>query len=362
MSKLDYNLRSRRRTLAGFLISLATAWLYLGSIALAQAQPADMLTQVETLSTQWQNNAFSIADNIFLIVAFTSIVIAAARYAITERTLHGFEHSFLTQLGVLAVPWALLKTAHYAIPTLITEMTSTAQTVAGATTTLPIDIFNEGITLASNLIGGAIKGSIITIIPGPLQGFAGQILGVPPSTATVNGVQNLIDSGINTAASLDPQISLPMAEAILNIGIGAALFIIGCFAVIAAELLLAFVQTYMTASIGAINLGWGASPGTSSWASAYWGALMNSFIRLAVIYAIVVIGENIATGWASQLASARPANLLLVLFKICGASLMYAIIVKRIGTLASNLLSGRPAMYASDAAGMMDDFIRRFRK
>ena len=321
-----------------------------------------LLNQVETLSTGWQTRAFGIANNIFLIVALTSVVMAAARYAIAERTLHGFEHCLLQQLGVLVVPWTLLKLASTTIPQAIADMTSTAQTVAGATTTLPLDIFKQGLTLATSLMGGAVKGSIITLIPGPLQGFAGQILGVPPSPAQTSAAQNMIDFGINTAVSLDPQVSLPMAQSILDIGLFASLFIVICFTLVATELLLAFVQTYMTASIGAINLGWGAAPGTSSWASAYWGALMHSFIRLTVIYAVVVVGQSVATNWASELASTRPANLIGTLLDICGSSLMYAVIVNRIGSLASNLLSGRPAMGANDATAMMDNIIRRFKK
>jgi P-type conjugative transfer protein TrbL len=340
------------------VVILSVFFIVMPCLVLAQTpqgMPAGIAAQVESLSSGWQTRAFNLANNLFLIVAFTSIAIAAARYAIEERTLHGFEHCFLTQLGLLAVPWALLKTASSTIPMLITDMTSTAQTVAGATTTMPLDIFKQGLALAASLMGGAVRGSIMTLIPGPLQGFAGQILGVPPSAATVNGVQGMIDNGINTAASLNPQVSFPMADAILFIGLGAALFIVVCFTLVATELLLAFVQTYMTASIGAINLGWGASPGTSSWASAYWGALMHSFIRLTVIYAVVVVGQSVAANWASELAGTRPANLIATLLEICGSSLMYAVIVKRIGNLASNLLSGRPAMGANDAVGMIND-------
>lgn len=335
-------------------------WLFLIVPHPASANMAGgLLEQVESLSPEWQTKAFAIADDLFLIVALTSIVIAASRYAIAERTLHGFEHAFLSQLGMLAVPWSLLKLAHYSIPGLIAEMTSTAKNVSGATTTLPLDIFKLGLSLASSLMGGSVKGAIITVIPGPLQGFAAQILGVPPSTADISSTQSIIDNGINTAVSFVPQVSFSIAEFILHIGVFSALFIVICFAIVATELLLAFVQTYMTASIGAVQLGWGASPGTSSWASAYWGALMNSFIRLTVIYAIVVIGQTIAAGWSDELAHARPANLIQTLLKICGASLIYAIVVKRIGSLASNLLSGRPAMGANDAENILDRFRKR---
>lgn len=307
-----------------------------------------MLTQVRDLSSGWQFRAFIIADSIFGIVALTMVTITAARYAVNERTLRGFSHIFLGQLTTLAVPLGLLKLAHTAIPQLIAEMTGEAQKLAGATTTMPMDIFDKGLSLASNLLTGSVKSAVITMIPAPFQGFVGQILGVPPSGENIAQAHDLVDNVVNTAVSLNPQVSLPLAEFTIFLGIASALFIVACFAVVATELLLAFVQIYLSASIGAVQLGWSAAVGTSQWAAAYWGMLMHSFIRLAVIYAVVVIGQTIADDWAGALLAAKPSNLMNTLFSICGASLMYALICMRIGNLATHLLDGRPALAAND--------------
>lgn len=136
---------------------------------------------------------------------------------------------------------------------------------------------------------------------------------------------------------------------LIVVGFLAAAFIVIMFTIIATELLFAFAQAYVTAAIGAVQLGWSAAEGTSSWASAYWSAIMASFIRLTVTYAVVAVGQKITANWESTLLSSNPSNILMTLFLLVGSSLGYMLIVGKMTTFATNLLTGHPVASAQGA-------------
>ena len=97
------------------------------------------------------------------------------------------------------------------------------------------------------------------------------------------------------------------------------------YALIAALVVLAFVEAFVVLTTGSLVLGFAAFRGTASLADRFVAYAFAVGIRLFLLFLLVGIGQNLADGWALAIA-ADPVNKA-VLAEVLGGSLTFALIV-----------------------------------
>ncbi|MBN8744611.1 MULTISPECIES: P-type conjugative transfer protein TrbL [Thiomonas] len=136
------------------------------------------------------------------------------------------------------------------------------------------------------------------------------------------------------------------------IAITSLLALIG-FGLVALQLLMTLIETYLVGGAGLVMLGFTGSSLTSSFGEKYIGYLVSVGIKLLMIYAIIGLGQNLINSELAYIAqytggkSLPPTDLLTV-----GVSmLIYGVIGMQAPGLAGSLMNGSPNMSLGNVAG-----------
>jgi len=137
------------------------------------------------------------------------------------------------------------------------------------------------------------------------------------------------------------------------IAITSLLALIG-FGLVALQLLMTLVETYLVGGAGLVMLGFTGSNLTSSFGEKYIGYLVSVGIKLLMIYAIIGLGQSLITNelayinnYIASNSGIPPTDLLTV-----GVSmLIYGVIGMQAPGLAGSLMNGSPNMSLGNVAG-----------
>ena len=136
------------------------------------------------------------------------------------------------------------------------------------------------------------------------------------------------------------------------IAVTSLLALIG-FGLVALQLLMTLIETYLVGGAGLVMLGFTGSGLTSSFGEKYIGYLVSVGIKLLMIYAIIGLGQNLINSELAYIAqytggkSLPPTDLLTV-----GVSmLIYGVIGMQAPGLAGSLMNGSPNMSLGNVAG-----------
>jgi type IV secretion system protein TrbL len=183
-------------------------------------------------------------------------------------------------------------------------------------------------------------------IPAIIDSFidAGQIA----RGATDLSPSAILDIGLKTTWTMLSKLHFSGVMDTLATG-GTALFasivIIFSFAVIASQLLIAIIESYIVISGGVIFLGFGASRWTTDFTQKYISYAFAIGVKLFILYLLIGIGQSQTASWPNTL---EPINVNSVL-SVMGSSLVYMFLVWQIPGMAASMLSGAPNMTAGSA-------------
>jgi type IV secretion system protein TrbL len=191
-----------------------------------------------------------------------------------------------------------------------------------------------------------------TWIPAIIKSFetAGQAAGKFPLTGITPS--SVVDLGINTASVLLEKIkdlSLWDSAGTIIIAGWSAIFIVFGFIVIAAQLMIALIESYIVIGAGVLFLGFGASRFTTDFAHKYVCYAFAIGVKLFILYLLLAIGTTQAETWGNMLSQADVTQSLNTLFSVLGGSLILAFLSFQIPNLAASMLSGAPSLTAGSA-------------
>jgi type IV secretion system protein TrbL len=132
-----------------------------------------------------------------------------------------------------------------------------------------------------------------------------------------------------------------------------SIMIVCAHAVIAGQLLLALIESYIAISAGVLFLGFGGARWTVNFTEKQISFAFATGVKLFMLYLIIGIGQVQAANWGAllqsvDLSSGEGINTILA---ILGGTLIYMLLAWSIPSLASSMLSGSPHLTAG-AAGM----------
>ena len=305
MGRREQNIESFYRLRAAPLVVFGAGLCVVLSTSPASA--ADILDTItnsyQSASSGWFSKLQGYATTLFWLLAAIELAWAGITWALEKDAMTTFMAAFIKKIMGISFFYALLLYASTWIPAIINSFQTAGK--------------NAG-------------------------GFSGT--GITPSS--------VIDLGIGTAAQMLEKIKdMSLFDSPMTIVVAglSALGMVIAFTIIAAQLMIALIESYIIIGAGVLFLGFGGSRFTTDFAHKYVCYAFANGVKLFMLYLILAIGMAQAETWGSLLATTELNNI----FAVLGASLVLAFLSFQIPGLAASMLSGAPSLTAGSAAQSM---------
>ncbi|MBW8073654.1 MAG: P-type conjugative transfer protein TrbL [Ferrovum sp.] len=280
----------------------------------AQAAQSNVLTGIQNMvqssSSGWMSAALGLAQGLFVGLAGIEIAWTGIHWVLKKNDLSDFIASFALKMISILFFYMLMQEAPVWIPMIINSFAQAGQTVGasggGGIPVVALDpssVFEQGMTV-SGAIWGAFQNASSTMGIG--QTVAGAF-------ATLSG----------------------------------SLFSIIAYGLLALQILITNIESYIIIGGGALLLGFNGSKWTQVFAEKYLGYAVSVGIKLFVLYLIVGLGQNLTNTWVTQLGTFTPETVI----QVGVAALIYGAMGIMVPGIAGSMLNGSPSMSLGNTAG-----------
>lgn len=250
------------------------------------------ITQSYEHATQtWHAYLFPIAQHLFAMLATIEIAWSGILWALNRTEVESLWVEFLKKMLALGFFYTILVNSQTWIPAIIQSFMQIGAGAAQITALYPSDILDQGISVAASVMQPLLKSGIL-------------------------------QAGIG-----------------LLVGSFTALIVVVCFALIAAELVVSLIESYIVVGAGVLLLGFSANRFTSAYSSKYLSYAMSVGVKLFILYLIIGVGSTLAADWGTLLVAGGMKNMT-PFFEVIAGSLVFLYVVKAIPHKAESLLSG----------------------
>jgi type IV secretion system protein TrbL len=292
----------RRRHLC--LVPLLFAVLLLASAAAAHGQPGSpdgildgIVRDYQDVSGSWFERIQPLAQRTFALLATLELAVSGLFWALGREGLDAIAVSLLRKFIVLAFLFSLLSLFPLWIPAIIGGFSAAGQAASATTVVNPSAVLDLGGTIAGHMLlsFGAL-------------GFLVNPVGVLLASFT-------------------------------------AFFVVIAFGLIAAQLVLTLIESYLVVSGGALFLGFAGSRFTAPLAEGYLAYAFEVGARIYLLYLLMGVGTGFARQWAMLDFSpgfdlAPPPTLIAHFQVMCGAIIFCLLVWIVPRTLAGRLVRG----------------------
>jgi len=299
-----------------------TKWLFMAACLLLVASPAfatgeydlgSIMTQYQTAATQFGQNITSIA----LKLTYTLFTIDIS-WLVVSRILKNADTVEIGTAIIMRLMWVSFVIWIINNPSVplafVNSFIQIGKTGAGTSAISPGDVFWQGIDLV-NLM---------------MTKFS--------DNATVAGVP--VPAGIAAMSN-------PFAAILIGM---ALIIIVVCFAILAAQFAVAWVQIWFYLAVYPIVLAFGALKFTRDMAMKVITTPIVYGVRFMAIYFIIAVGTTLAAAFGTEIANLSLTNLAPIWTVLAGSVLLLMLTLK-VPTLASDLLGGTASLSAGDGVG-----------
>ncbi|PZR64557.1 MAG: P-type conjugative transfer protein TrbL [Candidatus Eremiobacter antarcticus] len=262
----------------------------------------DVANAYKGASSEWISTALGYAQHLFFALVAIELAWTAITYALQRDSLSDFISQLVLKLMGVFFFLALLQNAPTWMPYLINSFSQAGATIGGQAVVLdPSSMFGHGLQLAKSMLGTITNPNFFTAM-----------LAVLIATLSALGV-------------------------------------VVAFAVVAGQLMVTLIESYIVVSAGIFFLGFGGSRWTLPFSEKYVGYAVSVGIKLFMLYLIVGLGETLATKWAALFTAGvvAPPD---VYVGVAGSALVFMLLGWHIPGLAAGLMNGSPVMTLGTAA------------
>ena len=310
----------------------ATLFLLLFGIApLANAAGMmdTLVSQVQGASGGWMSSALGYAKTLFFGLAAIEFAWSAIQLTLKKSELSEIMVGTLFKVMSLSFFAMVLIKAPEWIPAIINSFKAAGAGVGGTSVLSPSAVFDQGLQVAASLMQFSNDAA--------------------PSTGGMI---------INTLTNSGQGLGKFMLSSII-VGVASVFIILG-YGLIAVQLLITLVESYLIIGGGALMLGFSGSRWTHNLSEKYFGYAISIGVKLFTIYLIIGFGESFTQALKDTIAAAYAAHPEGPSFGdylgVGGASLFYGVTGYMAPGLAGSMLNGTVAMSlqsAGTAAGMV---------
>ncbi|MGA8534652.1 MAG: P-type conjugative transfer protein TrbL, partial [Candidatus Tumulicola sp.] len=261
--------------------------------------------QFSTTTQPWMTTALHYAQGLFFALVAIEIAWSAITYVLQKDSLPDFVASLLLKILGVGFFFIVLQPQYGPvwIGDIISSFSQAGSAISGQVQLTPSDpssVFNCGTDIANAMLESTSENQGMTL---------GNIL--------------------------------PMIEIVLTSMI-CALGVVLAFAIIAGQLLITLVESYIVIGAGVFMLGFTGSRWTLVFGEKYVGYAVSIGIKLFMLELIVGLGFDLGQQWGSLFANgiAPPETYI----EVVGAALVFGFLAWQIPSLAASLMNGAPRM------------------
>ena len=311
------------RAIFFLLLCCVTPW------ATAAGMMDTLVSQVQGASGGWMSTALGYAKTLFFGLAAIEFAWSAIQLTLKKSELSEIMVGTLFKVMSLSFFAMVLIKAPEWIPAIINSFKAAGAGVGGASVLSPSAVFDQGLQVASSLMQFSNDAA--------------------PSTGSMI---------INTLTNSGQGLGKFMLSAII-VGVASVFIILG-YGLIAVQLLITLVESYLIIGGGALMLGFSGSRWTHNLSEKYFGYAISIGVKLFTIYLIIGFGDSFTQALKDTIAAAYATHPEGPSFGdylgVGGASLFYGVTGYMAPGLAGSMLNGTVAMSlqsAGTAAGMV---------
>lgn len=262
--------------------------------------------QFSNTTGPWMNTALQYAQGLFFALVGIEIAWSAITYVLQKDSLPDFVASLLLKILGIGFFYILLQPQYGPvwIADIISSFSQAGSSIGGQSQFMPSDpssVFNCGTDIANAM----------------LQSISGNKVGL--------NLGNIL-----------PAIEAVLASMICSLGVVIA------FAIVAGQLLITLIESYIVIGAGVFMLGFTGSRWTLVFGEKYVGYAVSVGIKLFMLELIVGLGYSLGQQWASLFYNgiAPPETYI----EVVGAALVFGFLAWQIPSLAASLMNGAPRM------------------
>jgi type IV secretion system protein TrbL len=288
-----------------------------------------LVSQVQSASGVWMTTSLSYATQLFFGLAALEFAWSAIQLTLKKSELSDIMVGTLFKVMSLSFFAMVLIKAPEWIPAIINSFKAAGAGVGGTSVLSPSAVFDQGLQVAASLMQFSNDAA--------------------PSTGSMI---------INTLTNSGQGLGKFMLSSII-VGVASVFIILG-YGLIAVQLLITLVESYLIIGGGALMLGFSGSRWTHNLSEKYFGYAISIGVKLFTIYLIIGFGDSFTQALKDTIAAAYAAHPEGPSFGdylgVGGASLFYGVTGYMAPGLAGSMLNGTVAMSlqsAGTAAGMV---------
>lgn len=293
----------KRLRSAGFLVALAV--LFFSVQVHADTGILDNIaTTYKTAATGWTGTLLTYANRLFMLLATIELAWSFAVWALDKNEFQSFISAVAKKIMWIGIFYALLLNGPVWIPLIIDSFVGAGSAAGGSGGLSPSEVFTTGLDNAATMLEGIKNMSL-------WDDFA-----------------SIVIAGLS------------------------AIVIVLAFAVIAGQLLVALVESYIAISAGLLFLSFGGSRWTTDFVQKFIGYAVATGVKLFMLYLIIGIGNTQAQTWKAMLATIGTPGVPVfnIILTVLGGSVLLMFMAIQIPAMAASMLAGSPTLTAGAAA------------
>src|SRR2546422_4087321 len=258
----------------------------------------DIVRDYESITAAWFNSLFPIAQGVFWTLVLIELIWSAIWWVVDREDGLGVVTALLRKILAVGFFYALLLNGGTWIRAAIQGFSQAGSSASGVAELSPSGVFDQGLALANKILN-AVEG-------------LGILEGVFPSLV----------------AALT------------------ALVVVVSFAIIAAQLLVALVESFIVIGAGILFVGFSGARWTKFFTERYLSYVASVGVKLFVLYLIMGVGMSIAARWVSVLN--RGGFSPIPFFYVMGGSLVFLFLTWHIPSVAAAMMVGAVHLSLAD--------------
>jgi type IV secretion system protein TrbL len=265
----------------------------------------DVANAFKTTSAGWISTALDYARHLFFLLVAIELAWTAVTYVLQRDSLSDFVASVVLKLMGVFFFLALLQNAPVWIPYVVDSFSQAGANIGGQGVVLdPSSTFGEGLQLAKNMLGTLSNPVFFTAIVAVL------------------------------------------------LAVFCSIGVVVAYAVVAGQLMVTLIESYIVVSAGLFFLGFSGSRWTLPFSEKYVAYAVSVGIKLFMLYLIVGLGQTLAAQWTVLFTPGVIASPDLYI-GVAGSALVFMLLGWQIPSLAASLMNGSPMMTLGTAGSTL---------
>jgi type IV secretion system protein TrbL len=256
----------------------------------------DVANAFKLTSGTWISTALAYARRLFFALVKLELAWTGVTYVLQRDNLSDFVANLVLKFMGVFFFLAVLQNAPLWIPAIVNSFAQAGASIGGQTGVLdPSATFGEGLQLAEAMVVSINSPDMFSAI-------------------------------------------IPALLAVL-----CSIWVVAAYAVVAGQLMVTLIESYIVISAGLFFLGFSGSRWTLTFSERYIGYAISVGIKLFMLYLIIGLGQTLTAQWLTLFKPGVAASPQLYI-GVAGSALVFTLLGWQIPNLAASLMNGSPSM------------------